>query len=180
MDAPGGVQDEYGQSARSRFFTFLNGFKKEGCTQPHYVQRARDMLLAEQRTLFVECPDLEDFDPQFFDTLKDDYVHLEPHLNQAVHHLVSQLEGVANKLKSGYLVGFFGLKIFEQLRDLKAESIGRLVAFTGTVTRTSEVRPQLHLANFQCRNCNNIAKGVQQDFKLTFPILCSNSTCGNR
>lgn len=77
-------------------------------------------------------------------------------------------------------VGFFGLRIFERLRDLKAESIGRLVAFTGTVTRTSEVRPQLHQASFQCRTCSAVVKGVTQEFKLTFPTLCAQPNCGNR
>ena len=33
-----------------------------------------------------------------------------------------------------------------RLRELKAEAIGQLVAFSGTVTRTSDVRPELFLA----------------------------------
>jgi DNA replication licensing factor MCM6 len=43
-----------------------------------------------------------------------------------------------------------------------------------------QVRPELFLGTFQCLQCNQTIKGVEQHFKLTYPVICSNTTCGNR
>lgn len=58
--------------------------------------------------------------------------------------------------------------------------VGRLTAFSGTVTRTSEVRPELFLGTFKCLECQQEIRGVPQQFKMTFPCICPNATCGNR
>jgi len=42
-----------------------------------------------------------------------------------------------------------------------------LVAITGTVTRTSEVRPELLYGTFRCDDCGTIVKDVEQQFKYT-------------
>ena len=65
-------------------------------------------------------------------------------------------------------------------RDLKVEKIGHLSCFCGTVTRTSEVRPELFLGTFKCDSCLTVMKNVEQQFKYTTPMICSNPTCGNR
>ncbi|WP_455409866.1 hypothetical protein [Lacticaseibacillus paracasei] len=36
------------------------------------------------------------------------------------------------------------------IRDLRTHKIGRLVSISGTVTRTSEVRPELLYGTFTC------------------------------
>ena len=50
----------------------------------------------------------------------------------------------------------------------------------GTVTRTSEVRPELFLATFRCLDCGTIARNVEQQFKFTQPLICKGNACGNR
>lgn len=45
--------------------------------------------------------------------------------------------------------------------------IGQLLTISGTVTRTSEVRPELFQGNFQCNECRAVVKGVEQQFKYT-------------
>ena len=50
----------------------------------------------------------------------------------------------------------------------------------GTVTRTSEVRPELFLATFCCLDCGTIARNVEQQFKFTQPLICKGIACGNR
>jgi DNA replication licensing factor MCM6 len=53
------------------------------------------------------------------------------------------------------------------IRDLKTSQIGRLVAVSGTVVRTSEVRPELTVGTFQCLDCRTVIADVQQQFKYT-------------
>lgn len=67
-----------------------------------------------------------------------------------------------------------------RLRDLKTEYIGRLLSVSGTVTRTTEVRPELLEATFQCKQCNTTVEKVEQQFKFTYPKMCANPNCGNK
>ena len=53
-------------------------------------------------------------------------------------------------------------------------------SFTGTVTRTSDVRPELLQGLFQCELCSTLSDPVAQQFKYTQPIKCKNPTCVNR
>lgn len=62
-----------------------------------------------------------------------------------------------------------------RLRELSSEKIGELVAITGTITRTSEVRPELYIGTFQCNECRSIARGIEQQFKYTEVFLISNA-----
>ena len=53
------------------------------------------------------------------------------------------------------------------------------MCISGTVTRMSEVSPELSLASFYCLSCNREIKHVEQQFKFTEPTKCSNSACTN-
>lgn len=53
------------------------------------------------------------------------------------------------------------------MRDLKTERIGRLSRFSATVTRTSDVRPELLRGHFRCLLCDTEAAGVEQQFRYT-------------
>lgn len=63
---------------------------------------------------------------------------------------------------------------------MKMAHHGHLVRIGGTVTRTSEVRPELLFGTFACGDCGAIIKDVEQEFKYTEPSACSVEECGNR
>jgi DNA replication licensing factor MCM6 len=46
-------------------------------------------------------------------------------------------------LEKLYFLAVFNIASTEKIRDLKANKIGKLTSFLGTVTRTYEVRPEL-------------------------------------
>lgn len=54
------------------------------------------------------------------------------------------------------------------------------MTISGTVTRTSEVRPELFVGAFRCNMCLTTVRNVEQQFKYTEPIVCPNPVCGNR
>lgn len=66
-----------------------------------------------------------------------------------------------------------------RIRDLRMDLVGQLVAFNGTVTRTSEVRPELLYAHFLCLECGGPVANVEQQFKYTEPTRCPNTMCNN-
>ena len=79
-----------------------------------------------------------------------------------------------------FAIAFYNMPLVSRVRQLRTEQIGKLVSISGTVTRTSEVRPELHLATFICNNCNNVIPDVEQIFKYSEPTQCPNIECMNR
>ena len=77
-------------------------------------------------------------------------------------------------------ISFFNLSAVHRIRDVKSDKIGSLLTISGTVTRTSEVRPELFKASFTCDLCRAIVDNVEQYFKFTEPTFCPNPTCENR
>ncbi|EKG13512.1 Mini-chromosome maintenance DNA-dependent ATPase [Macrophomina phaseolina MS6] len=79
-----------------------------------------------------------------------------------------------------FALAFYNLPLVSRIRQLRTSSIGKLLSISGTVTRTSEVRPELSLATFVCEACNAVVPNVEQTFRYTEPSQCPNLTCGNR
>ena len=190
-------------SAQSKFADFLNVYVQPESDQvessrltaasaestqnvPHYVQQLHQMRDSEKTTLYVEWEHLMDYDLDLAQFIQDNHHRLEPYLKKAVQKLVTdhipayaQTEGAEQSAKE-FWVAFWSLANKDKLRGLRTEAIGKLRAFSGTITRTSEVRPELFLASFKCLECNHVVHDVEQHFKWTTPIICPNETCGNR
>jgi len=79
-----------------------------------------------------------------------------------------------------FTIAFYNLPLISRVRHLRTSSVGHLLSISGTVTRTSEVRPELSLASFVCENCRTVISNVEQTFRYTEPTQCPNMTCGNR
>lgn len=79
-----------------------------------------------------------------------------------------------------FAIAFVNLPLVSGIRDLRTEKIGQLVAISGTVTRTSETRPELIYGTFVCGECHGVVRDVEQQFRLTEPSLCPQLTCSNR
>ncbi|OJD40185.1 dna replication licensing factor mcm6 [Diplodia corticola] len=79
-----------------------------------------------------------------------------------------------------FSLAFYNLPLVSRVRQLRTSSIGKLLSISGTVTRTSEVRPELSLATFVCEVCNAVVPNIEQTFRYTEPTQCPNLTCGNR
>ena len=52
------------------------------------------------------------------------------------------------------------------------------MAIDGTVTRTTEVKPELSIGTFKCSMCHTMIEGIEQQFKFTKPNKCT-SSCVN-
>ena len=78
-----------------------------------------------------------------------------------------------------YQIAFYNLPVIHRISDLRSDKVGSLISISGTVTRSSEVRPELYKATFVCDECRAINEGVEQVFKYTEPRSCINRTCKN-
>jgi DNA replication licensing factor MCM6 len=79
-----------------------------------------------------------------------------------------------------FSIAFYHLPLVSRVRALRARNVGQLLSISGTVTRTSEVRPELALATFVCEACRSVVPDVEQTFRYTEPTQCPNATCLNR
>lgn len=154
-------------------------------TLPYYVTQLHQMKDAEKTTLYVNWEHLLDYDLELAQFIADHHHRVEPYLKKGLQNLVrkhieSYSKNEGDQSEKEFWVGFYNLANIDKLRHLRTEQIGKLRSFTGTVTRTSEVRPELFLASFRCMECNTVAHDVEQHFKWTTPVICTNETCGNR
>jgi len=67
-----------------------------------------------------------------------------------------------------------------KIRELRTISLGRLMSIYGTVTRTTDAKPELIEGNFQCLECYSFIQNLEQQFKYTEPVKCTNPNCGNK
>jgi DNA replication licensing factor MCM6 len=163
-----------------------SGASQEGApgARSYMARNVEQMCQAGETVLYVEFAHLQAYDDAMADQIRDHYERAEPVMRRALqdhvreHHFDYLKE--AHGVEKEFFIGVVGLPDSERLRDLRVEKIGRLVSFSGTVTRTTEVRPELFLAAFKCGRCGTRVTGVEQQYKYTTPLLCPVSTCGNK
>lgn len=98
-----------------------------------------------------------------------------------MHELLTQ-QNKPDKIdeKTIFFLNISNIPTQYKLRELKTIHIGKLVSFMGTITRSTEVRPELLSGTFRCLLCNREIRDVEQQFKYTTPLLCKDSNCQNR
>lgn len=150
-----------------------------------YMSRAvEEMATSGTTVLYVDFAFLHDFNDELADAVRDHYGRAEPLMRRALQQHVRQHHPdylrEAHGVEKEFFVGVHNLPAQDALRDLKTEAVGHLVAFSGTVTRASEVRPELFLATFTCQVCRTAVRGVEQQYKYTTPLVCPNPQCNNK
>lgn len=88
--------------------------------------------------------------------------------------------GINSKQKPLYQVAIFNLPQMSKIRQLRTTGLGRLSAISGTVTRTTDSKPELLIGSFICKECNSTVDNVEQQFKYSQPVRCSNDNCHNK
>ncbi len=94
-------------------------------------------------------------------------------------HYITTIAPPSSPAKSLH-IAFYKLPLISTIRSLRTSAIGKLVSISGTVTRTSEVRPELTRGVFQCLDCRTTVEGVEQVFRYTEPCVCPNEVCMNK
>ncbi|KAH7649196.1 hypothetical protein FG379_001553 [Cryptosporidium bovis] len=91
-----------------------------------------------------------------------------------------EMNGRSDTNNFNYTASFYGLRWVESLRTLRCEKLGKLTSLRGTITRTSDVRPELLRGCFECEICGCIVDNVLQQFVYSIPSVCPTKGCGNR
>lgn len=79
-----------------------------------------------------------------------------------------------------FFLAFYNLPQSFSVRQLRCQKVGHLMTINATVTRTSDVRPELFYAYFICNKCAHVYPFVEQQFQYTEPVICTNNLCNKR
>lgn len=130
-------------------------------------------------TLFVNFHHLVAYNAELAEAIQSEYYRFEPYLRRAVYSFVRDLYPTMDTSAHFYMAMFHLPTPPKSIRKLKMDLVGSLTSVTATVTRSSEVRPELVEASFRCQKCGLLAEGIVQQFQFTRPTICRNPRCKN-
>ncbi|KAG7351706.1 replicative DNA helicase [Nitzschia inconspicua] len=138
-------------------------------------------------TLFVNFEHLLRDDPELAEAIQGEYMRFDSYLRRAVSTFVVDRHPALNAFLAEsasltsdpltFFVAFFNMPTTHSIRQLRMDLVGTLVSLQGTITRTSEVRPELMVGAFRCTMCGLMAEKVPQNFSYTKPVKCRNPRC---
>ena len=139
------------------------------------------MMKNKRTTIYVDFRHLIDHNQDFdlAEAIHMDFYKYEPFIQKAVQAFMYDLYPDFSRTKIFY-IAFYNLHEVNTIRDLKSAKISKLMSIIGTITKTTEVRPELRCGSFKCDICGTITKDVQQQFRYTLPKLCINKQCTNK
>jgi len=196
------IKADLRQQVQRFFLEFMENFRlptEDGSYDKdfYYIEQAKVMIRENRRTLYVRMTHLDQIDEKVVSydprdlrvAIESKFMIVRDALNAAIPQLLGtikdkELEAEVKKAlaedESKFAVAFCELPTYSGIRDLRTETLGRLLTICGTVTRTTEVKPELLVGTFKCNECNQVITGVEQQFKVTEPAVCPRRNCGNR
>lgn len=205
--APGGPRgpiavqaDELSEAVAGLFTEFLENFADDHGDAadsddehprrprtPLYVAQLQTLKERMRTTLYVDFQHMMRYNADLAGALEEEFFRFEPVLRKCVEDFVIKFltkDGPAGAQPPSELTGrnywlsVYNLPSVRKLRDLRSKQIGGLTSVSGTVTRTSEVRPELLLGTFVCGECTEAYDNVEQQFRYTEPPMCP--ACNNK
>ncbi|XP_024525254.1 DNA replication licensing factor MCM6 [Selaginella moellendorffii] len=186
------VSDREGTRVADLFYEFLNSFYEDTgiSTESEDPDRVKKyeyelevMLHKESSTMYVDFTHVMAHNDELQRSISEEFLRMEPFLKMAVRKFAMRHRPEGMKSEHGVRdiqIAFHNLPKKHRLRELGTSEVGKLVSVSGVVTRTSEVRPELLSGAFRCLDCGAIVRNIEQQFKYTLPLICSNATCSNR
>ena len=83
-------------------------------------------------------------------------------MNRALTRLMSAYIEQQRLQKSYFQIAIFNLPQLGKIRELRSHGLGRLSSVYGTITRTTDTKPELIQGTFVCLECQSIVKNVEQ------------------
>ncbi len=129
------------------FRDFLRMYKDER-GRFKYIERIRDMIINEKKSLLIDYEDLLRFDPKLINVIEESPDEALQAFSKAIMELVEQeAPEYAEKVEKFY-PRFNGWVRTVSIRGLRSEHIGKLVAIEGIIVRATPPRQKIYKAVF--------------------------------
>ena len=131
-----------------------------------------DLIEKAEKALVVDFSELSQFDPELAESLLNEPMDAI----QAIEIALEQFDIPKGILKR---VRFRNLPRSQQIpiSNIRSAHLDLLISIEGIVRQSSDVRPQVVSAKFECPSCGNTISLLQIDTKFKEPTRCS---CGRR
>ncbi|MEA1993553.1 MAG: minichromosome maintenance protein MCM [Euryarchaeota archaeon] len=156
---------------------FLNRFRDfflsyPDVNDPVYKKKIDKMKVSEEKSLKIDCDDLLDSDPELYEAIAERPVDVIPIAEDALKSILQE-EDVFVRFCNAKSEGL-------EIRNLRAIHVNKFIQIKGVVGRSSEVKPEIVEAAFQCQRCGqlHIIKQDEEFFKK--PRICENPACGRK
>lgn len=124
-----------------------------------------------KNSIYVDYTHLNSYNALLASTIESEYMRFEPSVRKGIQAFVRKYhpDYVSDNQRPDkeFWIHFYKTPSVLKLRDLRSQKIGKLTSICGTVTRTSEVRPELLFGTFLCLDCQTKIVDVEQRFKYT-------------
>ncbi|ORZ12673.1 MCM2/3/5 family-domain-containing protein [Absidia repens] len=156
------------------------------------MMQLEQLKLTDLQTIFVDFTHIISSDVILANALLEQYYRFMPYIQMAIQNTVrkhfpgfmyintSSSGVVPGGILREFAVALYNMSALERLRELRTNEIGQLFTIVGTVTRTTEVRPELLYGSFACLQCSTVVRDVEQQFRYTEPSVCPTLHCFNR
>ncbi len=153
----------------------------EGFFSEVYKKKLEELaeFYPDKKSLVVDFKDIERYNPELADELLDNPDVMLKASREAISNL-----GIQNPEGKAVVPHVRIVNLPEDrrklIRELSSDYLNKLVSVEGVITKITDVRPKLHIAEFQCKHCGRIYKIPQEGElygKLVTPGVCA---CGRR
>ncbi|MFB6083397.1 MAG: LAGLIDADG family homing endonuclease [Halorientalis sp.] len=122
----------------------------------------------EQKSLYVDWQDLYRFDPDLADDYRNHPDQFQDYAEEAL-----RLYDLPVDVKLGQAhVRVQNLPETTEIRDIRADHRGKLIAVQGIVRKATDVRPKVTTAAFECQRCGTLTRIPQTDGDFQEPHEC--------
>ncbi|EED44605.1 DNA replication licensing factor MCM6 [Enterocytozoon bieneusi H348] len=154
-------------SLMDTFYSYLSSKQK-------IIDDIESILLQNGETYYCNLDEINMFNKDLFIEIQQNYGNIHEDLQKIFNVFCT------TKFDKTIDLSFINNSVRVKIREIRSELLGRLISFNGTVTRTSQVRPELIIGGFKCRNCQTFINGIPQYFGYCPPLYCPNNLCTNR
>lgn len=123
----------------------------------------------EQRSVYIAYDQLDLFDPDMADYMLQHPVRALHFGKQAMKKLLPPGRG---KVEIQLRIKSLPKDSKVEIRKIRSEHLGRLIAVEGLVRKATEVRPKITDALFQCARCGMVIKEPQEGMYFKEPMEC--------
>jgi len=122
----------------------------------------------EQKSLYIDWQDLYKFDPNLADDFRNKPQQLREYAEEAL-----RLYDLPVDVSLGQAhVRVRGLPERTDIRDIRADHRGMLIAVQGIVRKATNVRPKITTAAFECQRCGTLTRIPQEGGDFQEPHEC--------
>jgi len=136
-----------------------------------YKKELNKIINKGLKSLIVDFNALAQFDPMLAEQLLE-----EPEDSVRAAELALENLGLGGK-KIRFRVKNLPKAQSTLIRNIRSSHLDKLISFEGIVRQSSDVRPQVTLARFECPSCGDIITILQVDTSFKEPTRCS---CGRK